>query len=240
MYILKQHFYLCFALLFLFLFNCKHSTYAQPTDKPKARYNYLLYLPKDYVEKTVPYPVIIYLHGSSHRGNDLNKLKGYGLPYVIDKGKEFNFIVVSPQCPDGKYWSSENWFDSLYDELKSKYRIDTDRVYLTGISLGGYGTFIAGIDHADKLAAIVPLCGGVNDSDMTRLCSTLKKMPIWTFHGTADNIIPISETERVIKVLEQCKGNVQFTRLQNEGHTIQYLYEKDDIYDWMLKWKRGK
>jgi len=236
----KSFFKPYFLLCFLFLCTCTACTYAQSSNKPKARYNYLLYLPKDYAQKTVPYPVIIYLHGSSHRGNDLNKLKGYGLPYVIDKGKEFNFIVVSPQCPDGKYWSSENWFDSLYTELKSKYRIDTDRVYLTGISLGGYGTFIAGMDHADKLAAIVPLCGGVNDGDMTRLCSTLKKMPIWTFHGTADNIIPISETERVVKALDQCNGNIQFTRLENKGHTIQYLYEKDDIYDWMLKWKRGK
>lgn len=186
----------------------------------------------------MPYPLIIYLHGSSHRGNDLNKLKGYGLPHVIDKGREFNFIVASPQCPDGKYWSSENWFDSLYTELTTKYRIDPNRVYLTGISLGGYGAFIAGIEHADKLAAIVPLCGGVNDSDMTRLCNSLKNMPIWTFHGTADNVIPISETERVVKALEECKGNIKFTRLENEGHSIQYLYEGDEIYEWMMKWKR--
>ncbi|WP_229239410.1 carboxylesterase family protein [Emticicia agri] len=186
----------------------------------------------------MPYPLVIYLHGSSHRGNDLNKLKGYGLPYVIDKGKEFNFIVASPQCPGGKYWSTENWFDSLYAELTTKYRIDADRVYLTGISLGGYGTFIAGIEHADKLAAIVPLCGGVNDDDMNRLCPTLKKLPIWTFHGTADNIIPISETERVVKALDACEGNIKFTRLENEGHGIQYLYEKDEIYEWMMLWKR--
>lgn len=217
---------------------CFSSVYAQSTDKPKARYNYLLYLPKDYDKKTMPYPVIIYLHGSSHRGNDLNKLKGYGLPYVIDQGKEFNFIIASPQCPDGKYWSTENWFDSLYTELATKYRVDTDRVYLTGISLGGYGTFIAGMDHADKLAAIVPLCGGVNDGDMTRLCPTLKNMPIWTFHGTADNIIPMSETERVVKALVACGGNIQFTQMEGEGHSIQYLYERDEIYEWMMKWRR--
>ncbi|WP_442892735.1 alpha/beta hydrolase-fold protein [Emticicia sp. 17c] len=213
-------------------------THAQANIKPKAKYNYLLYLPKDYDKKTMPYPVIIYLHGSSHRGTDLNKLKGYGLPYLIEQGKEFNFIIASPQCPDGKYWSSENWFDSLYTELTSKYRVDTQRVYLTGISLGGYGTFIAGMDHADKLAAMVPLCGGCNDSDMPRICNTLKTMPIWTFHGTADNVIPISETERIVKTLEGCQGNIKFTKLTDEGHGIQYLYERDDIYEWMLQWKR--
>ncbi len=228
----------CFLAFMLFSLMCFSSVYAQSTDKPKARYNYLLYLPKDYDKKTMPYPVIIYLHGSSHRGNDLNKLKGYGLPYVIDQGKEFNFIIASPQCPDGKYWSTENWFDSLYTELATKYRVDTDRVYLTGISLGGYGTFIAGMDHADKLAAIVPLCGGVNDGDMTRLCPTLKNMPIWTFHGTADNIIPMSETERVVKALVACGGNIQFTQMEGEGHSIQYLYERDEIYEWMMKWRR--
>jgi len=96
----------------------------QTTGKPKARYNYLLHLPKDYHQKTVPYPVIIYLHGSSHRGTDLNKLKGYGIPQLIEQGKEFDFIIASPQCPDGKSWGTENWFDALYNELKTKYRID--------------------------------------------------------------------------------------------------------------------
>lgn len=238
MYLFHNYFSRCITISFLFSFICIARTHAQPGDKPKANYKYLLYLPKDYAEKTMPCPLIIYLHGSSHRGNDLNKLKGYGLPYLINKGKEFNFIIASPQCPEGKYWSTENWFDSLYTELTTKYRIDTDRVYLTGISLGGYGTFIAGMEHADKLAAIVPLCGGVNDSDMPQICNNLKNMPIWTFHGTADNIINISETERVVNALEECKGNIKFTRLENEGHGIQYLYERDEIYEWMMRWKR--
>jgi predicted peptidase len=238
MYLLNHYAKCLLALGLYFSLVGISNTYAQTSDKPKARYNYLLHLPKDYDKKTMPYPVIIYLHGSSHRGNNLNKLKGYGLPYVIDKGKELEFIVASPQCPEGKYWSTENWFDSLYTELTTRYRVDKDRVYLTGISLGGYGTFIAGMDHADKLAAIVPLCGGVNDSDMQRVCSTLKNMPILTFHGTADNIIPISETERVVKALESCGGNIKFTRLENEGHSIQYLYEQDEIYEWMMRWRR--
>jgi predicted peptidase len=238
MHLLNHYFDRYLAIFLLFSLICVSCTYGQSTVKPMAKYNYLLYLPKDYDKKTMPYPLIIYLHGSSHRGNDLNKLKGYGLPYVIDKGKEFNFIIASPQCPDGKYWSTENWFDSLYTELTTKYRVDTDRVYLTGISLGGYGTFIAGIEHSAQLAAIVPLCGGVNDSDMPRLCNTLKNMPILAFHGTADNVIPISETERIVKALEDCKVNIKFTKLENEGHSIQYLYERDEIYAWMLRWRK--
>lgn len=200
--------------------------------KPKEHYKYLLYVPKTYASDKATYPLVIYLHGGSHRGQDLNKLKGYGLPNLVDKGENFPFIIASPQCPDGKYWSTDNWFEPLYDELKAKYRIDPKRVYLTGISMGGYGTWQTAVAYPDRFAAIVPLCGGCDDS--TQICR-IKHVPVWAFHGTADDIIPISETERLIKRLERCYGTVLFTRLETEGHGIQYLYENKAIYDWLLK-----
>lgn len=230
---LKLNFFI--FLFVLFGFNANSQT------KTKASYDYLLYLPKDYAKGTKKYPLAIYLHGGSQKGNDLNKLKIYGLPYLVEKGQDFDFIIASPQCPDNKYWSTENWFESLYAELSSKYRIDTDRIYLTGISMGGYGTFITALDFPDKFAAIVPFCGGVNDSDLARICN-LSKIPVWTFHGTADDKIPFSETERIEKSLESCETNknFKFTRLENEGHEIQYLYEtKPEIYKWMLKQKKS-
>jgi len=223
-----------FLILSLFLYL---NSYSQA--KVKVSYNYLLYLPKDYSTCIKKYPLVIYLHGGSQKGNDLNKLKEYGLPYLVDKGQNFNFIIASPQCPDNKYWSTDDWFDSLYSDLTTKYQIDTNRVYLTGISMGGYGTYIAAMDFPDKFAAIVPLCGGINDSDTLRVCN-LSKIPIWTFHGTADDNILISETERIVNRLKLCGGNIKFTRLKNEGHGIQYLYEKEpQIYKWMLKHKKN-
>lgn len=142
--------------------------------------------------------------------------------------------MVAPQCPDGIYWSTENWFDSLYNEVTAIYRIDKSRVYLTGISMGGYGTYIAALDHPEKIAAIVPLCGGVNDSDTTRIC-TLKDIPILTYHGTADKEISIHETERIADFLSKCEGNIIFHRIAGEGHGIQYLYETEPwIYEWLL------
>jgi predicted peptidase len=222
-------------LLFTF-YICGH-VYSQP--KPKADYNYLIYLPKDYYEQTRSYPLVIYLHGGSHKGNDLNKLKEYGLPYLVDKGTDFDFIIVSPQCPNHKYWSSENWVEPLFEKIQVKYRVNIDKVYLTGISMGGYGTFIVAMDHPDKFAAIVPLCGGCNDSDTTRICN-LKDIPVWAFHGTGDDLIPISETERIVHALDKCKGKIEFTKLEGEGHGIQYLYEKHpQIYEWMLKQSRS-
>ncbi|GAB2541502.1 carboxylesterase family protein [Spirosoma aerophilum] len=101
--------------------------------------------------------------------------------------------------------------------------------------MGGYGAWQTAVAYPDKFAAVVPLCGGCDDS--TKICA-IKHIPVWAFHGTADDVIPISETERLVKRLEACLGKVKFTRLANEGHSIQYLYEDQAIYDWMLKQRK--
>ena len=223
----------CLVSILLFgLLLAQQTTRAQTAPKPRAKYDRLLYLPQDYVSSKKVYPVLIYLHGSSLRGHDLDKLTTYGPPQQIKNGRDFDCIIVSPQCPDGKYWSTENWFDSLYAELKTGYRIDTKRVYLTGISMGGYGAWQTAIDHPNVFAAVVPLCGGLDD--FTQVCQ-LKNVPVWTLHGTADDIIPIAETERIVTELTRCNGRVTFTRLENKGHGIQYLYEETGLYDWLLK-----
>ena len=222
--------YVCFLLL-----TFRVSTLAQIRTKSKEKYEYLLYLPKEYDATKGKYPLVIYLHGSSQTGSDLSKLKAYGPPYMVDKGHDYNFIIVAPQCPEGKVWSTDNWFDALYKELTTKYRIDKKRIYLTGISMGGYGTWQTAVEHPKIFAAIAPLCGGCDDS--TQVCR-IKRVPVWTIHGSADNVIPIAETERLVNRLEQCGGEVKFTRLENEGHGIQYYYEKNDIYDWLLTKQR--
>ncbi|QDK79365.1 phospholipase [Spirosoma sp. KCTC 42546] len=207
-------------------------SYAQSNHKSYEKYPYLVYLPKEYTDKKESYPLVIYLHGGSQRGKDLTKLKTYGLPHLVDKGRDFPFIIASPQCPDGKFWSTDNWLDSLYSDVKAKYRIDSKRIYLTGISMGGYGVWQTAVAYPDKFAAIVPLCGGCDDS--TQICR-IKHIPVWTFHGVADDVISISETERLVRRLEECNGQVKFTRLEKEGHAIQYLFEDQTIYDWLLK-----
>jgi predicted peptidase len=227
-----------YYLLLLFFVFSQSITSLSAQEKQKVNYKHLTYLPKSYNADTSKYPLVIYLHGGSQKGNDLEKLKIYGLPYLVDQGKDFDFVMVAPQCPEGRYWSTENWFDSLYNEVTSTYRIDKNRVYITGISMGGYGTYTTALDHPEKIAAIVPLCGGVNDSDTTRICS-LKNIPILTFHGTADDQISILETERIAESLKKCNGNITFHRLKGEGHGIQYLYEtKPEIYEWMLRQRK--
>jgi len=223
-------------ILFLLILGFSIDMFPQIDTKPKVKCDYLLYLPKDYNIHNDLTPLIIYLHGGSQRGNDLNKLKGYGLPYLIDKGYNYDFIIASPQCPDNTYWSRIDWFDSLYLDLCSKYRIDKHRIYVTGISMGGFGTWQVAMDYPDKFASIVPLCGGCNDSiDICRI----NKLPIWTFHGSADTMININETERLVSRLDKCNGKMKYTRIENEGHYIQYLYEdKPEIFKWMLENKK--
>jgi predicted peptidase len=158
------------------------------------------------------------------------------VPYYLEHGNKINCIVAAPQCPENKYWSTDNWFDSLFGDLCHKYKIDSSRIYLTGISMGGYGTWQLAVEHPDIFAAIVPLCGGCNDS---ALICRIRNIPVWTFHGEADDMVPISETEGLVRTLTACKGNVKFTRIPNQGHGIQYLYLNNDIYEWLLT-KRKK
>jgi len=219
----------------IFLIGLSFNSYSQvdKANKKAVRYAYMVYEPNDYsINKQDSFPVLIYLHGGSHRGNDLELLKGYGLPKLIDEGKDYDFIVVSPQCPIDKYWTTENWFDSLYLDLKTKYRLDTTRIFATGISMGGFGTWELAMDYPDLIKAIVPLCGGCNDS--LNICK-IKHIPIWTFHGVKDNSIPINETERLVNRLEECYGKIKFTRLENRGHGIQDIYDNDEIYNWIAK-----
>jgi len=220
---------LIFILIFLGLSSI---VCGQNNSKPKIWCDYLLYLPENYSNQTDSFPLLIYLHGGSMRGDNLEKLKVYGLPKLIDSGNQYEFIIASPQCPNDTYWSRINWFDSLNHELNSKYRIDKNRIYVSGISMGGFGAWHAAMDNPDKIAAIIPMCGGCNDS--LEICR-INHIPIWTFHGTADKHIEFNETEQLVDRLKMCNGNVKFTKLDSKGHDIGYIYENKEIYNWFLK-----
>lgn len=229
-----------YRLLFLLSIStlCLSNTLAQ--SKKKVNYKYLLYVPKDYNENKKDYPLVIYLHGRSRRGNDLNMLKKYGPPFLVKKGYDFDFIIASPQCPATKYWSSENWFEPLYSELKNKYQVDTNKVYLTGMSMGGYGVFSTALEYPETFAALIALCGGCMNSDLKRIC-TLKHIPIWAFHGAKDELVPFSESKKIADALKKCDGNMKLTKMPNAGHAIHEVYEDNtELYKWMLKQQRGK
>lgn len=212
--------------------------FAEPSLNVRASrdvYAYLTYLPKDYNGSQKAYPLVIYLHGSSARGNNLASVKGSGLPRMADDGQSFDFILIAPQCPTGKLWSSDDWAGPLLAELEAKYRIDKSRIYLTGVSMGGGGTFDVAKRYPDTFAALAPLCAWASDTH--QLCK-LKSIPVWTFHGTDDHVVPIVQTEQKVNALKECGGNVKYTRLKGDGHAIHHVYNLNNEYR-LLEWLLG-
>jgi hypothetical protein len=213
------------------------------TVRPKiVRYDYLTYLPKDYeVNASTKWPAIIFLHGGSSRGTDLKRVKSNGIPDRIERGKDLPFIVIAPQCPIDKRWETDDWFDTMYSEITARYRIDTNRVYLTGLSLGGSGTWYVAMKHPSTFAAIAPISGKTSHIQfISDSACTLTGVPIWIFHGKADEIVDVKETYQIASRLDQC--NVTYSLSVFDGHnhwqTQWEVYAGDEIYSWFLRYSR--
>ncbi len=208
----------------------------------RVRYEYLTYLPQDYDKDTsTNWPTIIYLHGGSSRGSDLKRVKATGIPDRLERGKNIPFIVIAPQCPIDKRWETDNWFDSLYGEIISRYRIDTNRIYLTGLSLGGSGTWYLAMKYPSTFAAIAPISGRTfNLQFLSDNVSKLAGKPIWIFHGKDDEIVDVSETYQIAKQLDQCDIKYSLSVFEGYRHwqPAWEVYAGDEIYNWFLQWKR--
>lgn len=206
-----------------------------------TNYHYISYRPKEYnVDSTKKWPLIIYLHGGSSRGTDTISLYCCGIPDQIWRGRDFPFIIVAPQCPINKRWSTDKWFENLYKEITTKYRVDTTRIYLTGISLGGSGTWYLAIKYPEKFAAIAPMSGFTRHIDyIIKNTDRLMDIPIWAFHGKGDKVVQFEETEWMIKQLAGKNNDLKFTAEPEVGHSIDWLvYPKQELYDWFLKYSK--
>lgn len=215
-----------------------HGINQNPKD---VNYQYLSYTPKDYNKDSLKkWPLIIYLHGGSRRGTDLTKLYADGIPDQIYRDREFPFIIIAPQCPEHIRWSTDNWFKNLYKEVNYKFRIDTNRVYLTGFSLGGAGTWYIAAKYPEKFAAIAPMSGFTSHMDyIDNNINKLIDMPIWAFHGKIDIVVPFEETERIVKKLEGKNKDLKFSVEPEAGHWINWLvYPNQELYDWFLKYDK--
>ncbi|MEM8946403.1 MAG: dienelactone hydrolase family protein, partial [Planctomycetota bacterium] len=156
----------------------------------RSKLNYLLSLPADY-DQQPSHALLLFLHGAGERGDDqLDRLKVHGPPKLIARGRRFPCVVVSPQCPLNSWWDA-GALSGLLDHIEQNYKIDPKRIYVTGLSMGGYGTWALAMREPDRFAAIAPICGGGN----TRAAKYLGKIsaPIWAFHGAKDTVIPLSE-----------------------------------------------
>jgi len=197
---------------------------------------YLKYLPDNYnddLEKK--WPLMIFLHGTGERGSDLEKIKVHGPPMLVENGKKFPFIILSPQAKRG--WDENLLYQMITDFIDKNKRVDVDRIYLTGLSMGGYGTWKLAQKHPEMFAAIVPICGGGNPEDIWKL----RHMPVWCFHGKLDEVVPISASETMVDALKEFNPHVKFTVYPETYHDSWIkAYNDPELYDWLLKQKKFK
>lgn len=197
--------------------------------------NYLLYLPADYDKGDKKWPLIMFLHGAGERGNNLEVVKKHGPPKMIAQGKSFDFIIVSPQCPNDMWWPEKtDLLITLLDEIEAKYKVDTDRVYLTGMSMGGFGTWTLAIEYPNRFAAIAPICGGSE----RYLGYRLKKVPVWAFHGAKDNTVPLVRSQEMVDAVKKAGGDAKLTVYPEAEHdSWTETYNNPELYQWFLSHK---
>jgi predicted peptidase len=212
----------------------------QQLSKPVTRtvqVGYLLYLPKDYGrDPAAKWPLMLFLHGAGESGTDLEKVKVHGPPKLLAQGKEFPFIVVSPQCPSPAEWWSTDKLITLLDDICDRYAVDHDRVYLTGLSMGGYGTWALACAQPERFAAIAPICGG----GVPYRARSLKGMGVWAFHGAKDEVVPLIESERMVNSLKAAGGDAKLTVYPEAAHdSWTETYNNPELYAWLLSHKRS-
>jgi len=203
--------------------------------------NYLLSLPKSYIPtEKKKWPLIMFFHGMGEMGNNVLKLKAEGIPKLADH-KDLPIIIFSPQCAVGTDWhnlSAE--LRALLLEIIKNYNADTSRIYLTGLSAGGTGTWKTAIAYPKAFAAIAPICGGLADiyaENGTALEGIEKiiKIPVWVFHGTHDDVAPLAESVLAVEKLKALGGNVKATYYPGVGHDCwTETYDNPEFYEWLL------
>ncbi len=183
------------------------------------------------------WPLILFLHGAGERGDDVSLVKKNGVPKIAERDRSLPFVTVSPQCPDGTSWPMlTESLDALLDEVIGSYPIDVDRIYLTGLSMGGFGTWYLAAAHPERFAAIAPVSGIGDPKRAQRLAG----LPVWAFHGEYDPFVPLEKDREMIDALKRFGGEVRFTVYADAGHDIwDRVYDNAELYAWFLRHKRS-
>lgn len=207
------------------------------------RINYTEFLPSDYEERAAAgekFPLVIFLHGSGERGDDHDLLTLHGWPHYALAGEDYPFVMIAPQCPDGLYWgcqieSLNRFLDGLLDGSvggpAGGPALDPKRVYLTGLSMGGTGTFLWAMSDARRFAALVPVCGAGIIWGARELTNT----PLWAFHGDHDECIDYHESVKMVEQINALGGHAKLTIYPGAGHGCWILcYQDPALIDWMM------
>lgn len=191
----------------------------------------LLYLPEDYNKNKVMYPLLLFLHGSGESGDWLELVKKNGPPMLIEYGKKFPFIVVSPQCPEDQEEWSLDVLDMLLDEMVRRYRVKEECIFVTGLSMGGTATWRLAYAYPDRFAAIVPICGYADPTQAEKI----KDLQVWVFHGAKDDVVPPLQSIDMVNALKSLGSPVKFTLYPEANHDAWTdAYSNQELWDWML------
>ena len=198
---------------------------------------HIIYIPERfYIDDKKDCPLLIYLHGRDERSDDTQLLRNAGLPRYIEEGHSIPFVVLAPLCPSGTEWifQMENIYELILLILPY-YNIDPKKIYLTGNSMGGYGTWNLAIAYPDRFAAIAPICGG----GPPRMVQAIKHVPVWAFHGAKDDTVPLAESQQMVDALRACGGRVKFTIYPDVEHdSWTPTYDNPALYEWLLQHKK--
>lgn len=212
------------------------------SNKVPASYNFWLYTPSTYVDTVAvdsvtgesnSLPLVIFLHGKSLCGTDLSKVRSYGTLDALACGRTINALVLAPQNP-GEWWNPEK-IERLLSWVFDNYNVDHNRVYVLGMSLGGYGTMDFVGTYPEKVAAAIALCGGTTLKDFEQM----SQAPLWIIHGTADKAVPVSASDKVVDALKKAKNGgllTRYDRLAGVDHgSLARVFYMQETYDWLFK-----
>ena len=197
---------------------------------------YVVYVPRDY-DASKPWPLIVFLHGAGERGDDGLIQSEVGIGRAIRRYVDrFPCLVVMPQCP------KEVWWDKAADDIeiamadvRKEYSIDPARIYLVGLSMGGFATWMYGANHLDTFAALMPICGGGNPQDAEKLA----KIPIWAFHGADDATVPPKQSRDMVEAVKKAKGDIKYTEFPKVGHNSwDSAFDDPETMKWLLAQKK--
>ena len=225
----------------------------------KQEYRYQVYVPWNWV-KSKKWPVILFLHGAGERGDDGLIQTQVGIGAAIRRFPDrFPSVVVMPQCRRNSWWTHpemEAMALKALDETIKEFNGDPERLYLTGLSMGGYGTWSIGSKFPAKFAALAPICGGVRPpsrlppqtasqfsdpgADAYKIVAhKIGKTPVWIFHGGADQVVPVAESRLMSEALKEAGGNIKYSEYEGVGHNSwDRTYAEPDFMPWLMSHRR--
>lgn len=203
---------------------------------PALVHRYLLYLPAGIESRS--WPLIVYLHGRSLRGDNLSLLTRYGLPDRLQDDESFPFIVVAPQLPGDQSWTDTDRLTALVRDVTARYPVDRTRIYLIGYSMGAGGVWREAVAHPEIFAAAAPAAAWTPEPDAA-IAAALADLPIRIYHGTDDEVAPFTRAEAMAEALERAGVDVTFSVYQGADHgELTHIYKGDELYGWLLEHQR--